>query len=88
MARVRELIEKLETLKGTPDLTKGHSEGLWRLIFTSGFTTQSLGGFRPGPLRQNISPFNLGQVFQRIEWSTVSKFHHMFKNTYKKNKIL
>ncbi|KAG6552315.1 hypothetical protein Mapa_006168 [Marchantia paleacea] len=41
-------------------------QGRWRLIFSSGFSSGSYGGQRPGP---NIarSPFSLGSVYQRID---------------------
>ena len=40
--------------------------GNWRLVYSSAFaTTGSFGGSRPGP-PAFLSPFRLGQVFQRI----------------------
>ncbi|GAB5360356.1 hypothetical protein AAMO2058_000620500 [Amorphochlora amoebiformis] len=41
-------------------------KGKWRLVYSSGFTTGSLGGTRPGPLAA-ITPLRLGPVFQIID---------------------
>jgi hypothetical protein len=40
-------------------------DGRWRLLYSSGFTSGSLGGRRPGPSFAS-SPVTLGQVFQDI----------------------
>ncbi|KAG0625697.1 hypothetical protein M758_2G074300 [Ceratodon purpureus] len=45
-------------------------QGRWRLVFTSGFATGSLGGERPGPPVGRLLPLTLGQVYQRIDVST------------------
>lgn len=37
-------------------------QGRWRLVFTSGFATGSLGGERPGPPVGRLLPLTLGQV--------------------------
>jgi hypothetical protein len=42
-------------------------QGRWRLVFTSGFFTGSLGGERPGPQLGRLVPLTLGQVYQRID---------------------
>jgi len=42
-------------------------QGRWRLVFTSGFATGSLGGERPGPPVGRLLPLTLGQVYQRID---------------------
>jgi hypothetical protein len=38
-------------------------QGRWRLVFTSGFATGSLGGERPGPSLGRLLPLTLGQVY-------------------------
>lgn len=43
--------------------------GTWRLIYTSGFNSGSLGGRRPGP-PAGLVPSTLGQVYQRIDGTT------------------
>lgn len=45
--------------------------GVWRLVYSSGFNSGSLGGRRPGPPAALV-PAALGQVYQRIEPRTVS----------------
>jgi hypothetical protein len=42
-------------------------QGRWRLVFSSGFATGSLGGERPGPPVGRLLPLTLGQVYQRID---------------------
>lgn len=37
-------------------------QGRWRLVFSSGFATGSLGGQRPGPPVGRLLPLTLGQV--------------------------
>lgn len=46
-------------------------QGRWRLVFTSGFATGSLGGERPGPPVGRLLPLTLGQV---CEISTLGQF--------------
>ncbi len=40
-------------------------DGRWRLLYSSGFSSGSLGGRRPGPSFA-AGPFTLGQVYQDI----------------------
>ncbi|XP_020690320.1 plastid-lipid-associated protein 6, chloroplastic isoform X1 [Dendrobium catenatum] len=42
-------------------------QGKWRLIYSSAFSSRSLGGSRPGPPTGRLIPITLGQVFQRID---------------------
>lgn len=47
-------------------------DGRWRLLFSSGFTSGSLGGRRPGPSFGSL-PLTLGPVYQDIytgAWGT------------------
>jgi hypothetical protein len=41
-------------------------QGRWRLVYSSGFTTGSLGGQRPGPPVGQLLPLTLGQVCFQI----------------------
>lgn len=41
-------------------------QGRWRLVYSSGFTTGSLGGQRPGPPVGRLLPLTLGQVCVQI----------------------
>lgn len=50
-------------------------QGRWRLVFSSGFATGSLGGERPGPPLGSLLPLTLGQV---CGTSTLSKFSSCF----------
>jgi hypothetical protein len=51
--------------------------GTWRLIYSSGFNSGSLGGSRPGPPAAFV-PLILGQIYQVIDtqqvgWVTLCK---------------
>lgn len=64
------LCQKLEAAGGPVTLSwstnsMNHLDGRWRLIYTSGFATGSVGGRRPGP-RYTDLPFTIGQVYQDI----------------------
>lgn len=56
-----------KTSETSPDSsTMDQLAGTWRLIYSSGFNTGSLGGRRPGPPAVFV-PLVLGQVYQRID---------------------
>ncbi|XP_047316880.1 plastid-lipid-associated protein 6, chloroplastic [Impatiens glandulifera] len=42
-------------------------QGQWKLIYSSAFSSRTLGGSRPGPPTGRLLPITLGQVFQRID---------------------
>nr|GMD80916.1 plastid-lipid-associated protein 6, chloroplastic [Ipomoea batatas] len=42
-------------------------QGRWKLIYSSAFSSRTLGGSRPGPPVGRLLPITLGQVFQRID---------------------
>ncbi|XP_031267699.1 plastid-lipid-associated protein 6, chloroplastic isoform X2 [Pistacia vera] len=42
-------------------------QGHWRLLYSSAFSSRTLGGSRPGPPTRRLLPITLGQVFQRID---------------------
>lgn len=67
--RADTLAIKLETAGDTivlpEDLDK--LQGRWRLIFSSGFNTGSLGGQRPGPTITRLPLVSIGLVYQRID---------------------
>nr|GLL44161.1 probable plastid-lipid-associated protein 6, chloroplastic [Ipomoea trifida] len=50
-------------LEGNLDLLQGR----WKLIYSSAFSSRTLGGSRPGPPVGRLLPITLGQVFQRID---------------------
>ncbi|OEL31012.1 putative plastid-lipid-associated protein 6, chloroplastic [Dichanthelium oligosanthes] len=54
---------------GPVDLSKDLDklQGRWRLVYSSGFSSRTLGGSRPGPPTGRLLPITLGQVFQRID---------------------
>ncbi|XP_072968982.1 plastid-lipid-associated protein 6, chloroplastic [Typha angustifolia] len=60
---------ELEAIGGVVDLTKDLDklQGRWRLIYSSAFSSRTLGGSRPGPPTGRLIPITLGQVFQRID---------------------
>ncbi|GAB4850873.1 Plastid-lipid-associated protein 6, chloroplastic [Ancistrocladus abbreviatus] len=65
--------KQLEAAGGPIDLSVGVDklQGRWKLIYSSAFSSRTLGGSRPGPPTGRLLPITLGQVFQRID--TVSK---------------
>ncbi|KAK4266174.1 hypothetical protein QN277_027134 [Acacia crassicarpa] len=65
--------KELEGVGGLVDLTVDLDklQGRWKLIYSSAFSSGTLGGSRPGPPTGRLLPITLGQVFQRID--TVSK---------------
>lgn len=74
--RVDDLCGALEGLGGAVRLEGGqgsklqHLAGNWRLVYSSGFNTGSLGGRRPGPPAALV-PTTLGQIYQRIDSQTL-----------------
>ena len=59
----------LEAAGGPVDLTNDLDklQGKWRLLYSSAFSSRSLGGSRPGLPTGRLIPVTLGQVFQRID---------------------
>ncbi|KAE8670409.1 putative plastid-lipid-associated protein 6 [Hibiscus syriacus] len=61
--------KELETVAGPVDLTTDLDklQGKWKLIYSSAFSSRTLGGSRPGLPTGRLLPVTLGQVFQRID---------------------
>ncbi|CAJ1976459.1 unnamed protein product [Sphenostylis stenocarpa] len=61
--------KELEAAGGLVDLSVGIDklQGRWKLIYSSAFSSRTLGGSRPGPPIGRLLPITLGQVFQRID---------------------
>ncbi|RVW26553.1 Plastid-lipid-associated protein 6, chloroplastic [Vitis vinifera] len=61
--------KELEAAGGTVDLSidLDKLQGRWKLIYSSAFSSRTLGGSRPGPPTGRLLPITLGQVFQRID---------------------
>jgi hypothetical protein len=61
--------KELEAAGGRVDLSDDLDklQGRWRLIYSSAFSSRTLGGSRPGPPTRRLLPITLGQVFQRID---------------------
>ncbi|KAK9062584.1 hypothetical protein SSX86_019771 [Deinandra increscens subsp. villosa] len=63
--------KELESFAGPVDLStdteKEKLQGRWKLIYSSAFSSRTLGGSRPGPPIGRLLPITLGQVFQRID---------------------
>ncbi|XP_027118844.1 plastid-lipid-associated protein 6, chloroplastic [Coffea eugenioides] len=59
----------LESVAGPVDLLVDIDklQGRWKLIYSSAFSSRTLGGSRPGPPTGRLLPITLGQVFQRID---------------------
>ncbi|KAJ0963715.1 hypothetical protein J5N97_028837 [Dioscorea zingiberensis] len=61
--------KELEGVGGPVDLSNDLDklQGRWKLIYSSAFSSRTLGGSRPGPPTGRLLPITLGQVFQRID---------------------
>ncbi|CAH8353531.1 unnamed protein product [Eruca vesicaria subsp. sativa] len=69
LQRAETAAKLLESAGGPVDLTEGLDklQGKWRLLYSSAFSSRSLGGSRPGLPTGRLLPVTLGQVFQRID---------------------
>ncbi|CAK7327283.1 unnamed protein product [Dovyalis caffra] len=61
--------KELEAAGGPVDLSNDIDklQGRWKLVYSSAFSSRTLGGSRPGPPTGRLLPITLGQVFQRID---------------------
>ncbi|KAL6292267.1 hypothetical protein ACE6H2_000409 [Prunus campanulata] len=61
--------KEIEAAGGPVDLSTDLDklQGRWKLIYSSAFSSRTLGGSRPGPPTGRLLPITLGQVFQRID---------------------
>ncbi|KAB1205324.1 putative plastid-lipid-associated protein 6, chloroplastic [Morella rubra] len=61
--------KEIEDIGGLVDLSVDLDklQGKWKLIYSSAFSSRTLGGSRPGPPTRRLLPLTLGQVFQRID---------------------
>ncbi|KAK6914116.1 Plastid lipid-associated protein/fibrillin conserved domain [Dillenia turbinata] len=61
--------KELEAVGGPVDISVDldQLQGRWKLIYSSAFSSRTLGGSRPGPPIGRLLPITLGQVFQRID---------------------
>ncbi|KAI3984714.1 hypothetical protein MKX01_039331 [Papaver californicum] len=61
--------KELEAAGGTVDISEDQEklQGRWKLVYSSGFSSRTLGGSHPGPPIGRLLPITLGQVFQRID---------------------
>lgn len=69
LQRAEAAAKLLEAAGGPVDLTNDLDklQGKWRLLYSSAFSSRSLGGSRPGLPTGRLIPVTLGQVFQRID---------------------
>ncbi|PIA45466.1 hypothetical protein AQUCO_01700770v1 [Aquilegia coerulea] len=69
MKKVDAAAKELEEVGGLVDLSANLDklQGRWKLIYSSAFSSRTLGGSRPGPPIGRLLPITLGQVFQRID---------------------
>ncbi|WOH08598.1 hypothetical protein DCAR_0728042 [Daucus carota subsp. sativus] len=63
------IAKEIEEAGGPVDLSVDLDklQGRWKLIYSSAFSSRTLGGSRPGPPTGRLLPITLGQVFQRID---------------------
>lgn len=64
LQRAETAAKELETAAGPVDLTDDLDklQGKWRLLYSSAFSSRSLGGSRPGLPTGRLIPVTLGQV--------------------------
>ncbi|RRT63900.1 hypothetical protein B296_00042306 [Ensete ventricosum] len=64
LRRAESAAKELEAVGGVVDLTKHQDklQGQWKLIYSSAFSSRTLGGSRPGPPTGRLLPITLGQV--------------------------
>ncbi|PON37713.1 Plastid lipid-associated protein/fibrillin conserved domain containing protein [Parasponia andersonii] len=69
LRKAEDAAKELEGVAGKVDLSKDLDklQGRWKLIYSSAFSSRTLGGSRPGPPTGRLLPITLGQVFQRID---------------------
>ncbi|KAF6156212.1 hypothetical protein GIB67_030215 [Kingdonia uniflora] len=69
LKKADEAAKELEAAGGLVDLSLhlDKLQGRWKLIYSSAFSSRTLGGSRPGPPVGRLLPITLGQVFQRID---------------------
>lgn len=73
--------KELESAGGVVDVTKDIDklQGRWKLIYSSAFSSRTLGGSRPGPPIGRLIPITLGQVCCK------SKHHVLIELTFSVN---
>ena len=64
LRKADEAAKELEAAAGPVDLCAENDklQGRWKLIYSSAFSTRTLGGSRPGPPTGRLLPITLGQV--------------------------
>ncbi|CAI9762734.1 unnamed protein product [Fraxinus pennsylvanica] len=69
LRKADDFAKELESTGGPVDLLSDLDklQGRWKLIYSSAFSSRTLGGSRPGPPTGRLLPITLGQVFQRID---------------------
>lgn len=66
--------KELEEISGPVDLSADLDklQGRWRLIYSSAFSSRTLGGSRPGPPTGRLLPITLSQVKQLCGFAVCS----------------
>lgn len=64
LKKADEAAKELESCAGAVDLAADLDklQGRWKLIYSSAFSSRTLGGSRPGPPTGRLLPITLGQV--------------------------
>jgi len=68
LKRADEAARELEEAGGPVDLSADLDklQGRWKLIYSSAFSSRTLGGSRPGPPVGRLLPITLGQVWEAL----------------------
>ena len=75
-------VKELEAVAGPVDLSTDLDklQGRWKLIYSSAFSSRTLGGSRPGPPTGRLLPITLGQVCYNSDFVMVAllgTFYHI-----------
>lgn len=89
LKRADSAAKELEAVGGPVDLYKDLDklQGRWKLIYSSAFSSRTLGGSRPGPPTGRLLPITLGQVYTRCACAFI-QFHLQLLKKFLLNAVL
>lgn len=70
LRKADDVAKEIEAVGGPVDLSTDLDklQGKWKLIYSSAFSTRTLGGSRPGPPTGRLLPITLGQVCPKLSF--------------------
>lgn len=87
LQKADEAVKEIEAVGGPVDLSVDLDklQGRWKLIYSSAFSSRTLGGSRPGPPTGRLLPITLGQVqyyFSILFLLVVSEFYLYYRTRH------